>query len=232
MPKNILILEDDPIQSDHLCQMIKNFSENMNMTLTSDITEAKKKLFQSTVFDAFFLDIALGTAESNQDGLEFARLIQSISRYAGTPIVFLTAFPEYICSAINDFHCFAYLIKPYIEKDVHQQLRSLFQSSQTLLLKTTESIHIRIPIDSLLYVESYGRYLTYVTPSSSYQSRQYTLKDLLTHLPNNFVRCHKSFIINHLYVERFDYVNCLAYLTNCREPVPLRRSFRLEENPS
>ena len=230
MQKNILILEDDQIQSDHLCQMIKNFSKDINITLTSDITEAKKNLFEAFIFDAFFLDISLDASENNRDGLAFARLIQSISRYADTPIIFLTAFPEYIYPAVNDFHCFAYLIKPYIEKDVHQQLRSLFRSSQTLLLKTTESIHIRVPIDSLLYVESYGRYLTYVTSSSSYQSRQYTLKNLLSHLPNNFVRCHKSFIVNHLYVERFDYVNRLAYLENVENPIPLRRSFRLDSH--
>lgn len=230
MSKHILILEDDMIQAEHLAKMIQDFSNNITATIVSNIADAKKKILESTIFDAFFLDIAIGDISTNQDGLQLAHFVQSTSRYANTPIVFLTAYPEHIYSAINNLHCFAYLIKPYHEKEVRQQLRSLFVSTQTISIKTTEGIYVRFPMDSLLYVESYGRYLTYVTTSASYRSRQYTLKHLEPMLSSNFIRCHKSFIINELCVESYDYANHLAYLKENTEPIPLRRSFnrRLE----
>lgn len=164
----------------------------------------------------------------NQKGLELATHIRSLPSYSRTPILFITAFPEHIYPAVNKLHCFAYLLKPYTEQEVHRQLAALFDNNKSaILLKTSENIYIRLALDSLQYIHSRGRYLDFVTTSASYRSRQYTLKELLTLLPDNFVRCHKSYIVNQTFVDNFDFVNHFAHITASDDLIPLSRNFHL-----
>lgn len=176
MKKNILLLEDDAIQAKALKQMINNYSANIEVYYAMNLEQADNLLKKEIIFNAFFLDISLDNKNADHAGLSLARQIRSVTRYQHTPFVFITAFPEHIYSAVNQLHCFAYLVKPYSEKELHKQLACLFEPKHTILLKTSENIHIRLSLDALQYVNSNGRYLTYVTASSKYHSRQYTLK--------------------------------------------------------
>lgn len=225
--RRILLLEDDNIQTNHLKKILSNYSNDIQVSCASTISDAKKLLTGDIIFDAFFIDISLQKTKITQDGLHFASQLQKMPRYQKTPVLFITAFPEYIYSAVNQFHCFAYIVKPYTEKDIYQQLDSLFKNRSSLFIKTTDSIHIRIPLDSLQYIHSNGRYLTFVTTSCSYRSRQYTLKKLLELLPKEFVRCHKSYIINQAQVNNFDFVNRFAHMELSNEIIPLSRDFHM-----
>lgn len=225
MKKKILLLEDDRSQAKNLQKIIHNYSKNIEITYATTIAQAKDFLTSNILFDAFFLDISLGVQKRNQDGLQLAEQLQAMPRYQRTPILFITAFPQYIYPALNQLHCFAYLIKPYSEKEIHQQLATLFESKRTLLLKTSENIHIRLPLDTLQYIRAQGRYMTFVTTSSRYCSRQYTLKELTRLLPGEFLHCHKSYIINQSYVDNFDFVNHFAHMLINDEVIPLSRNF-------
>ena len=226
--KKILLLEDDNIQTANLKRIITNyFNKDIQVFCVNTITQAKKILMDDIIFDAFFLDISLNQATPDHVGLSFAVKLQQMPRYKKTPILFITAFPEYVYSAINQLHCYAYIVKPYTDKDVHLQLDNLFKNENILFLKTTDGIYIRLSIDTLQYIQSSGRYLTFVTDTTSYCSRQYTLKKVLTVLPNEFVRCHKSYIINQRYVKNFDFVNCYAHMQTNNEIIPLSRDFQI-----
>lgn len=227
MKKNILLLEDDAIQAKALKQMINNYSANIDVYYAMNIGQADALLKKDIIFNAFFLDISLDNKNTNNAGLLLARQIRSSTRYQRTPFVFITAFPEHIYSAVNQLHCFAYLIKPYSEKELHKQLASLFEPKHTILLKTSGNIHIRLSLDSLQYVHSNGRYLTYVTASSKYCSRQHTLKELINILPDGFIRCHRSYIINKAFVKNFDFVNHFVHMLVNDELIPISRNFSL-----
>lgn len=225
MNKKILILEDDRNQAKSLQKMIQNYSKNIDIAYAATTVQARDILNSSTLFDAFFLDISLDEQKRNQDGLQLAEQLQAMPRYQRTPILFITAFPQYVYSALNQLHCFAYLIKPYSEKAIHQQLAALFENKRTLLLKTSENIHIRLSLDNLQYIQAHGRYMTFVTTSSKYLSRQYTLKELTRLLPGEFLHCHKSYIINQSFVKNFDFVNNFAHMLINGEVIPLSRNF-------
>lgn len=225
MNKKILILEDDRNQAKSLQKMIQNYSKNIDIAYAATTVQARDILNSSTLFDAFFLDISLDEQKRNQDGLQLAEQLQAMPRYQRTPILFITAFPQYVYSALNQLHCFAYLIKPYSEKAIHQQLAALFENKRTLLLKTSENIHIRLSLDNLQYIQAHGRYMTFVTTSSKYLSRQYTLKELTRLLPGEFLHCHKSYIINQSFVKNFDFVNHFAHMLINGEVIPLSRNF-------
>ncbi len=134
MNKKILLLEDDRNQAKSLQKMIQNYSKNIDIAYAATTVQARDILNSSTLFDAFFLDISLDEQKRNQDGLQLAEQLQAMPRYQRTPILFITAFPQYVYSALNQLHCFAYLIKPYSEKAIHQQLAALFENKRTLLL--------------------------------------------------------------------------------------------------
>lgn len=225
MNKKILLLEDDRNQAKSLQKMIQNYSKNIDIAYAATTVQARDILNSSTLFDAFFLDISLDEQKRNQDGLQLAEQLQAMPRYQRTPILFITAFPQYVYSALNQLHCFAYLIKPYSEKAIHQQLAALFENKRTLLLKTSENIHIRLSLDNLQYIQAHGRYMTFVTTSSKYLSRQYTLKELTRLLPGKFLHCHKSYIINQSFVKNFDFVNHFAHMLINGEVIPLSRNF-------
>ena len=205
--------------------MIQNYSSNIEVTYAATTTQARDFLSGSALFDAFFLDISLNEQIENQDGLQLAEELQAMPRYQRTPILFITAFPQYVYSALNQLHCFAYLTKPYSEKEIHQQLAALFENRRTLLLKTSENIHIRLSLDTLQYIQANGRYMKFVTTSATYRSRQYTLKELTSLLPVEFLHCHKSYIINQSFVDNFDFVNHFARMLVNGEAIPLSRNF-------
>lgn len=228
--KKILLLEDDKIQAKNLLKMIQNYSQNIETFYATTFRQANDFLNSAVLFDAFFLDISLDKQKRNQDGMKLAKQLQSMPRYQRTPVLFITAFPQHIYSALNQLHCFAYLIKPYSEKDVRQQLAALFENKRTLLLKTSENIHIRLSLDTLQYIQAHGRYMTFVTTSSEYSSRQYTLKELLQLLPGEFLHCHKSYIINQTFVDNFDFVNHFAHMLVNGKVIPLSRNFRPYKN--
>lgn len=225
MKKKILLLEDDKNQAKNLEKIIHNYSQKIEIMYAATAAQAMDFLSGNVLFDAFFLDISLDSQKRNRDGLQLAEQLQAMPRYQRTPILFITAFPQYIYSALNHLHCFAYLLKPYSEKEVQQQLASLFESKRTLLLKTSENIHIRLSLDTLQYIQAHGRYMTFVTTSSKYHSRQYTLKELTQLLPGEFLHCHKSYIINQTFVDNFDFVNHFAHMLVNGEVIPLSRNF-------
>ena len=225
MNKKILLLEDDRNQAKSLQKMIQNYSKNIDIAYAATMVQARDILNSSTLFDAFFLDISLDEQKRNQDGLQLAEQLQAMPRYQPTLILFMTAFPQNVYSALNQLHWFPYLIKAYSEKASHQQLAALFENKRTLLLKTSENIHIRLSLDNLQYIQAHGRYMTFVTTSSKYLSRQYTLKELTRLLPGEFLHCHKSYIINQSFVKNFDFVNHFAHMLINGEVIPLSRNF-------
>ena len=164
MKRHILLLEDNDAQARSLEKMIKNYSAEIQISHAATLPRARLLLDSGTVFNAFFLDISLASDSINRKGLQLAMDIRSFPQYSQAPILFITAYPEHISPAINELHCFAYLVKPYTEQELHRQLADLFEGSRsTILLKTSEKIYIRVALDSLQYIYSQGRYLNFVT---------------------------------------------------------------------
>lgn len=225
--KHILLLEDDVVQINQLKTIIQNYSRDFHIICASNLTEAKEIVKKNTLFDAFFLDISLNENTPDQDGMQFAMSLSKLPHYSNTPVLFITAFPKYIYPAINKLHCYAYIIKPYNEKQIHEQLSTLFRANRLLVLKTTDNIHVRLRYDAIRYIEANRRYLTYYTTNGNFISRQYTLQRLCELLSHDFVRCHKSYIINQTHVKNFDFTNHYARMNSGNLNIPLSRDFRI-----
>lgn len=146
-----------------------------------------------------FLDIRM----HDISGLEIAAMLP-----AGIKIVFTTAFPGY---ALNGFELNAadYLLKPVsfsrFLKACHK-LKDLIDNRQTekiMMLKDGNEI-TRVKTSEIFFIEATGNYLKVNGTKGNFLHRQ-TLKEFLEELPSpDFVRTHKSYIVNLQHISRIE----------------------------
>ena len=72
-----------------------------------------------------------------------------------------------------------------------------------ITVKTGQKLHI-IPLEELIYIQSDGDYVQLVSKDGKYLKEQ-TMKYFEIHLPQNqFVRIHRSYIVNIAYITRIE----------------------------
>lgn len=163
--------------------------------------------------DLVLLDIQM------QDGTGF----DLIKNYETIPfkIIFITSFDQYALQAFQ-LSALDYLLKPIepellikavhkahtydvrhtIKQQVEIQLGTL-QSKQRIALPTLEGLEI-FNIDDIMYCESDSNYTMFYLKNNSKFMVSKTLKEYEDILPNkNFIRIHKSYIINLLFVTKY-----------------------------
>ena len=234
---NILILENDRVQADVLKKSMASYSRDIYVCTAHSVDEAVCALKAHGYFDAFFLDISMNTDTPDTDGLKFAEELQS-TQGDTAPIVFVTSYPEHTYQAINKLHCFAFLLKPYSQKDVYRQLddicaykkKDAADTGDNIMIRTLDGIHVKISHDDLCYIESHGRYLYYHTLARGvFCSRQYRLKELPDILPEYYVRCYRSIIVNKhrvLYVDRTKHV---VRIEGAEDNIPYSDTYNITE---
>lgn len=92
-----------------------------------------------------------------------------------------------------------------------------------ITVKDGSRIHI-IKVEEILYIQACGDYTTLVTPSGEYIKEQ-TMKYLEAHLPaDNFVRIHRSSIVNVTQISRLELFGKESYQLILKNGVKLRVS--------
>lgn len=92
-----------------------------------------------------------------------------------------------------------------------------------ITVKDGSHIHT-IKVEELLYIQACGDYTTLVTPSGEYIKEQ-TMKYFETHLPaGNFVRIHRSTIVNVTQISRVELFGKETYQLSLKNGVKLRVS--------
>ena len=77
------------------------------------------------------------------------------------------------------------------------------QSSGYLEIKADRRIH-RVNIDEILFLEGQGNYTTYNLEDNSKITAYGSIKKALENLPENFIRIHKSYVVNKNQIKSFD----------------------------
>ncbi len=75
--------------------------------------------------------------------------------------------------------------------------------NEVLEIKANRRIH-RVPPHNILFVEGLGNYVTYHLSDNSKITTYGTVKNALTLLPKNFVRVHRSYIVNKEHIKSYD----------------------------
>jgi len=213
-----IVVDDERIILDELCAMLRQ-TEIKVVRAFQDPREAFASI-PSLKPDVAFLDIEM----PELNGIELAKKIAEID--PDIQIVFVTAYEQYALKAF-EVSAVHYLLKPitqeYIDEAVQRVLRVRQMNEQIgdiekptvvnsetgaadrIVVKDRDDISI-IKISDIIYIRSENRKTVVVTKTGSYRSRtglqfwEGRLKGL------DFIRCHRSYIVNAVYITRMIHI--------------------------
>ena len=155
-------------------------------------------------FDLIFLDIEM----SGPNGVEIGRHIRNVMKNNITQIVYITAFDGYE-QALFKVRPMDFLKKPFTDIDVINTVEiyiELYDSAGKLFEFTSQRKKRKIPFNQILYFKSNDKVVDVITiAENAYFYGK--LNSIVEQLPCQFQVIHKSYIINKMYVKKYNYTN-------------------------
>jgi len=209
----VIIIDDEPLARGIVTEYLKGFSQVEIVAECGDGFEGVKAIAQHQP-DLIFLDIQMPKI----NGFEMLELLEE-----KPSVIFTTAFDEYAIKAFET-HAVDYLLKPFTKERFDKALEKFFNQapvqkkntekllqssthlpsqSERIVVKTAGKIKI-IPIPEILYLEAADDYVKIHTKDGSFLKNK-TMGFFEESLPQNqFVRTHRSYIINIQEITRID----------------------------
>ncbi len=201
-------------------QLMQNDFEAEITVVTDNQKEIFDKIYNKEI-DILFLDMDF--KNSGKNGLDFARDLRDVNKEFY--LIFLTAHQRYMHESFL-VKVFDYIIKPTntdVISDLVIRLKDEFKNSNALFLYLNKWITIRT--DEILYIEKIGNKSQIVTKNLVETSNK-TLDALLKELPNNFRKCHRSYIINENKILTLDKKEGYAYFSK-KQRCPINSQFSI-----
>lgn len=186
-----IIVDDEPLA----VSLLGNYVEKipfLELVFSSENPIEALEFIKKNEADLVFLDIQM----PELTGINFMKIVGDKMKY-----ILTTAYSEYALEGY-EHNVVDYLLKPIsfdrFNKSVvkAQERFPLEETKDTnhFFVKSSGQQH-RINFDEILYVESIKDYVNIKTETQEYIVLV-TLKSLENQLPENFIRVHKSFILN------------------------------------
>jgi two-component system LytT family response regulator len=237
-----IIIDDEPLARSVVKEYLKHYTDITLVAECGDGFEGVKAIMQFQPH-LIFLDIQMPKI----NGFEMLELIEQ-----PPAVIFTTAFDEYAMKAFET-HAVDYLLKPFTTERFEKALEKFFNhapvikkntenliqsmnhlpaQSERVVVKTGGKIKI-IPVPDILYLEAADDYVKIHTKDGNYLKNK-TMNYFEQVLPDKqFIRVHRSFIINVSEITRIDNYekeNHLAILKS-KTTVPVSRAgyIRLKE---
>lgn len=214
----ILIVEDEPI----IASDIEMILEDLNYEVTSieDNADDAKKSIEANKPDIILLDINI---EGDEDGIMLA---QDINELYKIPFVFLTSNTDsHTINRVKRTKPAGFIVKPFNEKDFKSVIEiALFNSYnntdakefESFFVKTTNGL-VKIITNEILFIQADDNYSKIITSSKSYLV-SLTLKKVSEKISqSNFVRIHRSFIINIDFIDKIK--DTYVFIDNNKLPI-------------
>jgi DNA-binding LytR/AlgR family response regulator len=185
-----LVVDDEELARILLKTYIEKMEELTLIGITENPLEALQ-ILQNQEVDLLFLDIQM----PELSGTSVAKIVNPKTR-----IIFTTAYSQYALAGF-DLNVLDYLLKPITFERFQQAIdkaKDYFQilnQEETIIIKSGYDLH-KLKLEDILFIEGSSEYVTFQTVDKRIMSYQ-TLKSLEESLPiRQFMRVHRSFIIN------------------------------------
>ncbi len=124
---------------------------------------------------------------------------------------------------------FDYLVKPMSELEIRKSLskfkkKHLVKDKYTLCLKSYKDYQY-IDTNEILFLKADNNTTDFYIKDSTVISAFKTLKIFEMALPNNFLRIHKSYIVNKDYVSRLNYGKQMCTVDNATHKIPFTKTY-------
>ncbi len=223
---NILVCEDNDVQRQAIVQIIQNtvLIEELDMQLVMETGNPYKLLDEirnSQNTGVYFLDIDLN---SDMNGMKLAQQIRLFDPRGF--IIFITAHSEL------SFMTFQYRVEAmdFVLKDNPAELKvkireCLLNAMERYTLQTnkTHKVYmidvggrkISVDYDEIFFFETSSNIHKVILHAKDRQIEfSGTIKELANALDDNFVRCHRSFLVNKSNIKEVDAKNRIIHFTN------------------
>lgn len=232
----VILIDDEPLARSLVKEYLQAHPQLELVQECGDGFEGVKAIHQWQP-DLIFLDIQMPKI----NGFEMLELLE-----LPPAVIFTTAFEEYAIKAF-DLHAIDYLLKPFSQErfdkailkwqenkkqhktqPVPELLETAAQSpnqSDRIVVKNGSKIKI-IPVSTVYYLEAADEYVKIHT-SEGYFLKKKTMSFFESSLAaHEFVRCHRSFLININEVTRIDPYEKDNYVAKLKggQQVPVSRS--------
>lgn len=197
---NCVVVDDEIVSRSAVEQCIKN-TPSLNLVASYDSASEFSKHVGEKQIDLIFLDIEM----PGMSGVDFVRAYRDIPQ-----VIFVTSNTNYA------FEAYQYDVTDYIEKPIdytrfkhavekaeviNHGIEDEKSNPEIIYLKSGNQ-HIKINLNQLLYIEALGDYIKVFTETERHTLLS-TMKSIEAKLkPYNFLRIHKSFIVNMGKVKR------------------------------
>lgn len=217
---NCIIVDDEPLAAALLEKHISGIG-HLKLTGKAENAMDAYKLLQTKSVDLMFLDIQM----PHLTGIDFLRSLPQ-----KPPTIFTTAYRDF---AIEGFELEAvdYLLKPItferFFKSVERVLRNRSDFQEDFIIIKTEGMNRKVFIQEIVYFESQGNDIKIVLTNNENIISKHTITELEAILSGrNFVRIHRSFIINAQFMTAFNNNEVLLGIHH----LPVGRSYKNEFN--
>lgn len=155
-------------------------------------------------YQAIIMDIEW---DGSADGIEAAQRIQQLDSSAR--IIYMTGYVERYVQQIflKPANISGFLTKPVEEAMLRENLRKINEEEQEeenkRLLVKYKGAMLSLPFRDIVYLESAGHMITIHTRTEK-QSCYDRLEKLFERLPEYFIQCHKSYVVNMNEIQRIE----------------------------
>ena len=194
---NFVICDDNQNILDKLSKMLESIfiEHNIDAEIQGAFTSPSQLLnyIKSDTVDVLFLDIDL---KSKISGIDLATEIRKTNK--DVYIIFTSAHLEYILIA---YKCktFDFIPKPLTTERIEETILRLMNDINSDVKKNSfiriDNKNTIINEDNINFIKKEGMKLVFYTDTRKYETYS-SFNKISSELPNNFVRCHKSYIAN------------------------------------
>lgn len=210
---NLAILDDNKDNAYTIKELLNTYQFDIDMYLTNFTDVLNKK------YDLIIMDIEL----IELSGIDLANQIQT--KYPYTMIIYVTNYHQYVSDVYATNHLF-YIEKDHLEKYLPLAISKAIDNykeikDNDLVISWRKSKEF-ISLKDIIYLERSDRRTEIYTSRTTYLSLE-KLDDLLPRLNGQFLRCHKSFIVNMKYIYKLDKSHIIL---NDNTVIPISRSLK------
>ncbi len=199
---SIAVCDDEVIECCNMAKRIKEIMEEIKMPCIIRQFQSGGELLQTLEsFDVVFLDIIM----RELDGMKTAQIFRE--RASDKILIFVSSSREYVFEAY-DVEAFQYLLKPVDDRKLKSVLQKAVLKTesrlQEFIIVSRERQKKKLFLDDIYYFEIKGRMVDAHGPEGifTYYEQMGKLENKLQ--DKGFFRCHKSYLVNLKYVDRYN----------------------------
>lgn len=197
-----------------------------NMELISALDKLQARLADHPLMDMLMYDVTPRNAIENLLGIRKNYrevLLMVIADLETSPMEYMK--PGIMASSL--------LLRPWTKEQAHEVLKEFFQAyiekycqtdNKSMFVIESKEGKLHIPYEQIYFFEAREKKIFVCTGKEEY-GFYHTIDKLAEELPEQFLRCHRGFIVNQYKIRKVILSQNIIYLTDGYD-VPLSRSYK------